>query len=444
MRIVNRAHLPWFLFVVLATMFSVWLYMGNFSSHLLPGALRLPGPLRQEPVEYRNVGGTPLGLIFGTIALGIFVFAALLGVRKKLVLWRVGTVQRWLRAHIWLTLLTIPLVILHSGFRLGGPMTTLIVVLYAVVMVSGIYGLILQHYMPGAMMERLPAESVYEQIPHIRAQLVAAATKMRDSFKPAPPTKPDAGAPAPSAEKAVTAGTAPMASTAADLSTPTARAKSVVGSTITAETITAPEKKPEEKVPAPRPPESTPPETMGTPTARVPEGVTVPAGTEKITGVAPLAVEPKSIAPPTPVPSSVAAPGEKPPPAAPAQPIAKPVAPAAPAKALGATDADSEAALFDFLDRQIIPYLSARRGDGMRLGQARFSEDIFRFVKLRVTEAYRDRVEEIQSWCDERRMLDLQTKLHHWLHAWLFVHAPISFLLLILIFWHAFVTLFKY
>jgi hypothetical protein len=440
MRIVNRTHLPWFVFVVVATVFAIWLYVGNFSPGSLPAALRLPNALQQKSVEYRNAGGTPLGLIFGTIALSIFIFAALLGVRKKIVLWRVGTVQRWLRAHIWLTLLTIPLVILHSGFRFGGPMTTLIVVLYIVVMVSGIYGLILQHYMPSAMMERLPAESVYEQIPHIRAQLVAAASKMRDSFKPAPPAKPDAGAPAPSAEKVVTVGSAPMSSTAADLSTPTARAKSVVGSTITAETIAAPEKKPEERVPPSRPPESKPPETMGTPTARVPEGEKIPAGTEKISRVAPAAIEPKSVAPPTPIPASSAAPGEKPPAAAPAQPIAKPAA----VKAVAATDADSEAALLDFLDRQIIPYLSARRGEGMRLGNARFSEDTFRFVKLRVTEAYRDRVEEIQGWCDERRMLDLQTKMQHWLHAWLFVHAPVSFLLLLLVFWHAFVTLFKY
>jgi hypothetical protein len=396
MRIINRAHLPWFLFVVAATLFAVWLYVGNFSPQSLPSALHLPGSLLQKPSEYRNAGGTPLGLIFGTIALSIFVFAALLGVRKKLVLWRVGTVQRWLRAHIWLTLLTIPLVILHSGFRLGGPMTTLIIILYIVVMVSGIYGLVLQHHMPTVMMERLPAESVYEQIPHIRAQLVAAATKMRDSFKPTPPTRSDAGAPAPSAEKAVTAGSTPMASTAADLSTPTARAKSVVGSTITAETIATPEKKPEEK-----------------------------------TAAAPIAAPPP-------------APGEKPPAAATPPPIAKPAAAPAPAKAVPATDVGSEAALLEFLDRQIVPYLSAHRGDRLRLGNARFSEDTFRFVKLRVTEAYRDRVEEIQNWCDERRMLDMQTKLHHWLHAWLFVHAPISFLLLMLVFWHAFVTLFKY
>jgi hypothetical protein len=228
------------------------------------------------------------------------------------------------------------------------------------------------------------------------------------------------------------------------LSTPSARAKSVVGSTITAETIAAPEKKPEERIPPPRPPDAKPPETMGTPTARVPEGAAVPAGTEKITGVAPPSVEPKAVAPPTPISASAPAPGEKPPPATVAQPIAKPPATAAPAKVTAATDADSESALLDFLDRQIIPYLSARRGDRMRLGKPRFSEDTFRFVKLRVTEGYRDRVEEMQSWCDERRMLDLQAKLHHWLHAWLFVHAPISFLLLMLVFWHAFVTLFKY
>src|SRR5204863_5324320 len=93
-----------------------------------------------------------------------------------------------------------------------GPMTTLLMALYAIVMVSGIYGLILQHQMPALMKERLPAETVFEQIPHIQMQLAAAAVKMRDSFKPVPPTKTDAGAPAPSAAaKAVTADQPPIA-----------------------------------------------------------------------------------------------------------------------------------------------------------------------------------------------------------------------------------------
>src|SRR6195256_4048106 len=170
MRIFNRAHVPWAIFVLVATLFASWLYVGNFNPETLPASLRPPSMFIQVSSPQRSVGGTSLGLIFGTIALSIFIFAALLGVRKKLVLWRVGTLQRWMRAHIWLTLLTIPLVILHSGFRLGGPMTTLLMALYLVVMVSGIYGLVLQHYVPTVMMERLPAESVYEQIPPIPGQ----------------------------------------------------------------------------------------------------------------------------------------------------------------------------------------------------------------------------------------------------------------------------------
>jgi hypothetical protein len=464
MRINNWKHFPWLVFVCLATIAACILYVGNFHPALLPPWIRLPPSLIQTPTEHHTVGGTPLGLWFGAISLAIFVFAALLSLRKKIPLWRVGTVQRWLRAHIWLTLLTIPLVILHSGFRLGGPMTTLLMALYAIVMVSGIYGLFLQHLMPRLMKERLPAETVFEQIPHIRTQLAAAAEKMRDSFKPATPKKPDAGAPAPSASKAVTAGAAVMASTKGELSTPVARAKSVTGSAPTAAPVAAaatassaapaakaaePEVAPASVANAavtPAPPKA---ETIGTPTARVqsdPPGAPVaraevPAGDEAAPSppVAPAAPPPIAEKPAAPKPAAPAAPkpagpavAAKP---APAKPAAKPALPADPA---------SEAVLVEFIDRQILPYLRARRGDRMRLGNPRFSDDTFRFVKLRVTETYRSRVEEIQGWCDERRMLDLQVRLQHWLHAWLFIHVPFSFLLLMLTTWHAFVTLFYY
>ena len=124
MRITNWKHFPWFVFVCLATIAACLLYIGNFHPHRMPGGIRLPASLIQTPTEHHTVGGTPLGLAFGAISLGIFVFAALLNLRKKIPLWRVGTVQLWLRAHIWLTFLTIPLIILHSGFRLGGSMTT--------------------------------------------------------------------------------------------------------------------------------------------------------------------------------------------------------------------------------------------------------------------------------------------------------------------------------
>ena len=306
MRIDNRAHVPWLIFVFLATLFATWLYVGNFAPERLPAGLRLPRQLVQKPTQHRTVGGTPLGLTFGALAFGIFIFAGLLGVRKKFVLWRIGSVQSWMRAHIWLTLVTVPLVLLHSGFRWGGPMTIFLLLLYLIVMVSGIYGLGLQNRMPHLMMERLPSEIVSEQIPHIRSRLYIAAQKLRDSLK----------------------------------LVPAAGAQSAA------------------------------------------------AGSGK--------------------------------------------------------DAISEATLTEFLDRQVLPYLSARTGKRFRLANARFSEDNFRFLQLRVSDAYRERVSEIQSWCDERRMLDLQLKMQHWLHTWLLVHVPISFILIGVTGWHAFVTLFYY
>jgi|GEM_PF-424605 len=486
MRINNWKHFPWFVFVCLATVAACLLYVGNFHPERMPAGIRLPPSLIQTPTEHHTIGGTPLGLAFGAISLGIFVFAALLSLRKKIPLWRIGTVQRWLRAHIWLTFLTVPLILLHSGFRLGGPMTTLLMGLYAVVMVSGIYGLVLQHLMPRLMKERLPAETVFEQIPHIRAQLCVAAEKMRDSFKPAPPApakKPDTGAPAASPAKAVTAGAAVMASTKGELSTPVARAKSATGSTVTAEpvaaaaatTAAAPAAKAiraasEPAIPpaanaATAPAPAKPAETIGTPTARVqrdPPGApvpraSVPAGDEPAPDppAVPASVPAAAVAETAPAASSALAPKpatvpEKPEapsagtPAAPAAPKSTAAKPAAAAKPGPPPDPASEAALVEFIDRQILPYLQAGRGEKYRLGNARFSDDTFRFVKLRVSETYRSRVEEIQAWCDERRMLDLQTRLHHWLHGWLFIHVPFSFLLLLLTIWHAYVTLFYY
>ena len=443
MRINNWRHVPWIVFVLLATIAACILYASNFYPASLPSWIRVPPSLIQRPTEHHTVGGTPLGLWFGAISLAIFIFAVLLSLRKKIPLWRVGTVQRWLRAHIWLTILTIPLVILHSGFRFGGPMTTFLMVLYAIVMVSGFYGLFLQHVMPRLMKERLPAETVFEQIPHIRSQLAAAAEKMRDSFKPAPPKKPDAGAPAASAAKTATAGAPVMASTKGELSTPVARAKSVTGSPEIAAPVTAaapPPPAPPSIPNAPVKPAPPKPETIGTPTARVQSD---PPG-------APVA---RSEVPPgdQPAPSPPVAPPATPPPAAPkpaapaaAKPAAAPPAPKPAAKPAAPPDPASEAVLIEFIERQILPYLQARRGDRMRLNNPRFSDDTFRFVKLRVAEGYRSRVEEIQNWCDERRMLDVQVRLHHWLHGWLFVHVPFSFLLVMLTIWHACVTLFYY
>ncbi|MFX7663247.1 hypothetical protein ABTJ72_18785, partial [Acinetobacter baumannii] len=67
-------------------------------------------------------GSTAIGFGWGVVAAGIILFEMLLWPRKLLRSWRIGRVQTWMRAHIWLGLLVLPLALCHSGFRLGGPL----------------------------------------------------------------------------------------------------------------------------------------------------------------------------------------------------------------------------------------------------------------------------------------------------------------------------------
>src|ERR1043166_6039692 len=163
---IDRSHTPWILFTVLATGASAVLYLANFFPHLLPSSVRLPAMLGEAPPSRNTYGGTPLGLIFGSVAFLIFLFASALGIRKKKRTWPIGSVQFWLKAHIWLTVLTIPLVLFHCGFHSGGTHTSWLMVLYVIVMGSGFFGLALQQFMPRLMTERLPREVVFEQIPY--------------------------------------------------------------------------------------------------------------------------------------------------------------------------------------------------------------------------------------------------------------------------------------
>jgi hypothetical protein len=123
------------------------------------------------------MGGTPLGLAFGIVGFAFMVFAGLLGARKKVPVWRLGRAQTWMRGHLWLGLLSLPLILLHAGFRAGGPLTTVLLWLLVIVVASGIFGAALQHFMPATMTRDVPLETIYEEIDHVRAQLLVEAAE---------------------------------------------------------------------------------------------------------------------------------------------------------------------------------------------------------------------------------------------------------------------------
>lgn len=112
-------------------------------------------------------GGSLEGLIYGTLAALIMLFAALLSARRKVPGWRIGSAQAWLRAHIWLTLLSVPWVLFHGGFRMGGPLTFWLMSIYIIIIASGIAGLMIQQFMPQRMSLRIPREMVRDEIERI-------------------------------------------------------------------------------------------------------------------------------------------------------------------------------------------------------------------------------------------------------------------------------------
>ena len=89
-------------------------------------------------------GGSVMGLVFAFAGTGVIVFECLLGARKKYPASPMGRVRTWLRAHIWLGLLSFLLILLHSGFRWGQGLACLLMWLFAVIALSGIFGLVLQ------------------------------------------------------------------------------------------------------------------------------------------------------------------------------------------------------------------------------------------------------------------------------------------------------------
>ncbi len=123
-------------------------------------------------------GGSVLGIVYGVIGSGFMLFAGLLGLRKKFPIWRIGRAQTWMRGHLWLGLISLPVILLHAGFHFGSGLTRVLMWLFVVVVVSGLLGAVLQHFMPRVLLTQVPMETIYEQIPHVREQLLAEADKL--------------------------------------------------------------------------------------------------------------------------------------------------------------------------------------------------------------------------------------------------------------------------
>lgn len=112
-------------------------------------------------------GGSVAGLFFAAFGTGIIVFECLLGLRKRYPASRLGRVRTWVRAHVWLGLLSFLLILMHSGFAWGHGLAAALMWLFTAILLSGIFGVALQNYLPRRMTELTPHETIFEQIPTV-------------------------------------------------------------------------------------------------------------------------------------------------------------------------------------------------------------------------------------------------------------------------------------
>jgi hypothetical protein len=199
--LIDRTHRPWAIVTAALLVIGAVGYMFYVSRVVRPG------------------GGSWPGLAFGTAGFGMMLYAGLLGLRKRVRIWRVGRAQTWMRGHLWLATLSFPVILFHAGFSFGAGLTAVVMWIFLIVTVSGIFGAWLQHVMPRRLLRDVPMETIYEQIDHVRAQLLGEAdTVVADAcgkleFET---VAPGAVAAAPRTRPGITAGSAAAALASTD------------------------------------------------------------------------------------------------------------------------------------------------------------------------------------------------------------------------------------
>jgi hypothetical protein len=123
------------------------LVMGSFSYWLY---------ILYDPLAPR--GGSWLGLIYGLLGYALMLYLVLPGLGREVHAWPPITDTVWRSGHPWLGLLCLPLILFHAGFNLGGIVSTVLMILFAVYVASGLLGWILQRLLTHLKLSSSPLD----------------------------------------------------------------------------------------------------------------------------------------------------------------------------------------------------------------------------------------------------------------------------------------------
>jgi hypothetical protein len=93
-------------------------------------------------------GGSWPGIAFGLLATLLIGLLLGYGVRKRQYRSRRGTMEAWLQSHVYLGLLSLVVVLYHSGFRFEDKVAVTALVVLSLVVLTGLFGAILYTTVP--------------------------------------------------------------------------------------------------------------------------------------------------------------------------------------------------------------------------------------------------------------------------------------------------------
>jgi hypothetical protein len=145
--VINRGHAAWCVTSLVLVIVATGLY--------IPYATNAP---------HGATGNSITGLVFGIAGTMAMIFAGLLAARKRIVSKKLGSISWWLKGHLWIGLVSVPLIFFHSGLRFGGWLEQLTMWCFLTVIVSGVIGQILQQVTPRFMKTAAPQQAIFEQL----------------------------------------------------------------------------------------------------------------------------------------------------------------------------------------------------------------------------------------------------------------------------------------
>lgn len=133
-------------------------------------------------------GGTWLGYTLGTIGALLILWLTALGIRKRSYKSRLGTVQGWVSAHVYLGLALIVIATLHTGFQFGWNIHTVAYALMMLVIISGVVGMSAYLRLPAEMSQNrasLTREQMWTELDDLDQRCIRIAGALPGEFKDA-------------------------------------------------------------------------------------------------------------------------------------------------------------------------------------------------------------------------------------------------------------------